>query len=55
MRSGWATIRDDYHWHLELIGQPERANRIGGILVTEIAPEQTATQLREAWEAIAGS
>jgi len=55
LQGEWTTIRDDYHWHLELIGQPERANRIGGILVTEIAPEQTATQLREAWEAIAGS
>src|SRR2546426_3566159 len=54
LQGEWTTIRDDYHWHLELIGQPERANRIGGILVTEIAPEQTATRLREAWEA-AGS
>ena len=52
LQGEWTTIRDDYHWHLELIGQPERANRIGGILVTETPPEQTAARLREAWEGV---
>jgi UDPglucose--hexose-1-phosphate uridylyltransferase len=52
LQGEWTTIRDDYHWHLEVIGQPERANRVGGILITETAPEQTAAELREAWEAL---
>ena len=50
MQGEWTTIRDDYHWHFELVGQPERANRIGGILITETPPEQVAAELREAWE-----
>lgn len=51
----WTTIRDDYHWHLEIVGQPERANRVGGVLITETPPEQVAGELREAWESIRGS
>jgi UDPglucose--hexose-1-phosphate uridylyltransferase len=54
LQGEWTTIRDDYHWHLELIGQPERANRIGGILVTETPPEQVAAELREAWDSVRG-
>jgi UDPglucose--hexose-1-phosphate uridylyltransferase len=49
LQGDWATIRDDYHWHLEIIGHPERMNRLGGIFITETAPEVTATALREAW------
>jgi UDPglucose--hexose-1-phosphate uridylyltransferase len=52
LQGEWTTIRDDYHWHFELVGQPERANRIGGILVTETSPEQVAAELRLAWETI---
>jgi hypothetical protein len=52
LQGEWTTIRDDYHWHLEVTGQPERANRVGGILITETPPEQTATELRGAWEAL---
>jgi UDPglucose--hexose-1-phosphate uridylyltransferase len=52
LQGEWTTIRDDYHWHLELVGQPERANRIGGILITETPPEQLAAELRSAWEAL---
>jgi UDPglucose--hexose-1-phosphate uridylyltransferase len=44
----WATIRDDYHWHIEIVAQPESANRVGGIFVTETPPEETALRLREA-------
>jgi UDPglucose--hexose-1-phosphate uridylyltransferase len=51
LQGEWATIRDDYHWHIEIVGQPERTNRVGGILITETPPEQVAAELREAWEA----
>jgi UDPglucose--hexose-1-phosphate uridylyltransferase len=49
LQGDWATIRDDYHWHVEIIAQPERINRLGGIFVNETAPEVTAATLREAW------
>ena len=49
--SEWATARDDYHWHIEIVPQPERANRVGGIYVNERPPEEAAAQLREAWPA----
>jgi UDPglucose--hexose-1-phosphate uridylyltransferase len=49
LQGDWATIRDDYHWHLEVITQPERINRLGGIFINETAPEVTAATLREAW------
>ncbi|MGH7390104.1 MAG: galactose-1-phosphate uridylyltransferase [Candidatus Rokuibacteriota bacterium] len=50
LQGDWATIRDDYHWHVELVAFPERVNRVGGIFVNEKAPEETATELRERWE-----
>lgn len=50
MQGEWATIRDDYHWHLEVVTEPERANRVGGIHVNETPPEAAAAALREAWE-----
>ncbi len=49
LQGDWATIRDDYHWHIEIVPQPERANRVGGILVNETAPEVAAAELRQAW------
>jgi UDPglucose--hexose-1-phosphate uridylyltransferase len=52
LQGEWTTIRDDYHWHLEVIGQPERTNRVGGILITETPPEQTAAELKEAWDTL---
>ncbi len=52
LQGDWATIRDDYHWHVEIVGQPERANRVGGILITETPPEQAAAELRDAWETV---
>jgi UDPglucose--hexose-1-phosphate uridylyltransferase len=49
LQGDWATIRDDYHWHIEVIASPERANRVGGIFVTERSPETVASELRAAW------
>ena len=45
----WATINDDYHWHLEVTLDPYRRARIGGIYVNETPPEEAARMLREAW------
>ena len=49
LQGDWATIRDDYHWHIEIVAQPERINRLGGIFVNETAPETTAGTLRDIW------
>jgi UDPglucose--hexose-1-phosphate uridylyltransferase len=49
LQGDWATIRDDYHWHIEIIPEPEHANRIGGIFVSETRPEVSAAELRQAW------
>ncbi|MBI2162074.1 MAG: galactose-1-phosphate uridylyltransferase [Candidatus Rokubacteria bacterium] len=54
LQGDWATIRDDYHWHIEILVQPERANRVGGIFVNETPPEVAAAQLRQAWPGAAG-
>jgi UDPglucose--hexose-1-phosphate uridylyltransferase len=51
LQGDWATIRDDYHWHIEIVAQPERVNRLGGIFINEAAPEVTAAALRGAWPA----
>jgi UDPglucose--hexose-1-phosphate uridylyltransferase len=48
LQGDWATIRDDYHWHLEILAEPERANRVGGIYINESPPEATAAELRNA-------
>jgi UDPglucose--hexose-1-phosphate uridylyltransferase len=50
LQGDWATIRDDYHWHIEIIAEPERINRLGGICINETAPEVMAATLREMWE-----
>jgi UDPglucose--hexose-1-phosphate uridylyltransferase len=49
LQGDWATIRDDYHWHIEIVGHPERVNRLGGIFINETAPEVTAGELRGVW------
>lgn len=49
LREEWTTIAEDYHWHLEIVVRPERVNRVGGIFITEMPPEDAAMQLREAW------
>ena len=46
LQGDWATIRDDYHWHIEVVASPERVNRVGGIYVNETPPEKTAADLR---------
>ena len=50
LQGDWATIRDDYHWHIEIVAQPERVNRLGGIFINETAPESVAAGLRAAWD-----
>ena len=50
LQGDWATIRDDYHWHIEIVAQPERLNRLGGIFINETAPESVAAGLRAAWD-----
>jgi UDPglucose--hexose-1-phosphate uridylyltransferase len=52
LQGDWATIRDDYHWHIEIAAVPERENRVGGIFVNETPPETTAGELREVWRAL---
>jgi UDPglucose--hexose-1-phosphate uridylyltransferase len=47
----WATIADDYHWHIEVVPESHPRSRIGGIYVNETPPEDGARQLREAWRA----
>ena len=49
LQGEWSTIRDDYHWHIEIVVEPERANRVGGVFVNEKSPEESAADLRSAW------
>lgn len=51
LQGDWATIRDDYHWHVEIQVRPERANRVGEIFINETSPEEAAAALRRAWPA----
>jgi UDPglucose--hexose-1-phosphate uridylyltransferase len=53
LQGDWATIRDDYHWHIEIAAVPERVNRVGGIYVNETPPEAAAAELRQAWRTVA--
>jgi galactose-1-phosphate uridylyltransferase len=50
MQGDWATIRDDYHWHIEILTHPERINQVGGIFINETPPELAAADLRDAWK-----
>jgi UDPglucose--hexose-1-phosphate uridylyltransferase len=45
----WATIADDYHWHIEVVPEFHPRPRIGGIYVNETPPEEAARRLRESW------
>jgi UDPglucose--hexose-1-phosphate uridylyltransferase len=45
----WATLAEDYHWHIEVIPQPDKLVRVGGIYVNESPPESAASQLRDSW------
>jgi UDPglucose--hexose-1-phosphate uridylyltransferase len=49
MAGEWATLADDYHWHIGILPRPERLKRIGGIYVNTSPPEDAAGGLREAW------
>jgi len=49
LQGDWATIREDYHWHIQIAAEPERANRVGGIYINETPPEALAARLRDAW------
>jgi UDPglucose--hexose-1-phosphate uridylyltransferase len=42
----WDTIERDYHWHLEILVQPEHAKWVAGIDVTDMLPEEAARILR---------
>jgi UDPglucose--hexose-1-phosphate uridylyltransferase len=44
----WDTIERDYHWHLEILADPERAIAVSGIAVTDMLPEEAARILRQA-------
>ena len=44
----WDTIERDYHWHLEILVEPEHAGSVSGIAVTDMLPEEAARLLREA-------
>ena len=44
----WDTIERDYHWHLEILVEPEHAIGVSGIAVTDMLPEEAARILREA-------
>ncbi len=43
----WDTIERDYHWHLEILVEPEHAAGVSGIAVTDMLPEEAARILRE--------
>ena len=44
----WDTIERDYHWHLEILVEPEHGSGVSGIAVTDMLPEEAARILREA-------
>jgi UDPglucose--hexose-1-phosphate uridylyltransferase len=46
----WATLADDYHWHIGVIPSPERLKRVGGIYINQTPPEAAARLLRDGWE-----
>ena len=45
----WATLADDYHWHIGVIPRPEKLKRVGGIYINQTPPEAATEALREAW------
>jgi UDPglucose--hexose-1-phosphate uridylyltransferase len=45
----WATIAEDFHWHIEVVPEFHPRPRIGGIYVNETPPEEAAGRLRESW------
>ena len=49
LRGEWGTIAADYHWHIEVIPDPERQDRVGGVYVNSVPPEEAVKLLRDAW------
>jgi hypothetical protein len=49
MAGEWATLADDYHWHIGVIPRPEKIKRVGGIYINQTPPESATEALREAW------
>ncbi|MCI0548196.1 MAG: galactose-1-phosphate uridylyltransferase [Candidatus Rokubacteria bacterium] len=45
----WATLAEDYHWHIDVTPHWERLTRVGGIYVNELPPEEAAGILRTRW------
>ena len=45
----WATVTEDYHWHLEVYPDSHRSVRVGGIHGNETPPEEAARRLRAGW------
>jgi UDPglucose--hexose-1-phosphate uridylyltransferase len=44
----WDTVARDYHWHFEILANPEKATAVSGIAVIDMLPEEAARVLREA-------
>ena len=44
----WATVAEDYHWHIEITPSPDRLTRVGGIYINDTPPEDAARALRHA-------
>ncbi len=45
----WASLADDFHWHIGVIPGPERLKRVGGIYINQTPPESAARSLRDVW------
>jgi UDPglucose--hexose-1-phosphate uridylyltransferase len=45
----WATLAEDYHWHIEVVPNPHLIPRIGGIYVSDAFPEEAAETIRRSW------
>jgi UDPglucose--hexose-1-phosphate uridylyltransferase len=46
----WSTIRDDFHWHLEIIPRVKRTDGFewgSGFFINPVAPERVASKLKE--------
>jgi len=49
-RDYWTTIRDDFHWHLEIIPRIKRTDGFewgSGFFINPVAPETVASKLKE--------
>jgi galactose-1-phosphate uridylyltransferase len=44
----WRTLREDYHWHIEIVPDNPVREAVGGFAVNRVPPEVAARQLRDA-------